>query len=220
MTHPLQEMAGCPIELVWHENHSSYLTVSKKRGILKLRVHRLFYDAPTPVLQALIKYAKVNDSESRAVIRQMAHLYFSNTICVEKKPLQSKGEVYDLQEIFNLLFELFPEEKPQDVSIGWSNRKSTGKSSITFGTFDKHCRRIRINSILDDSRVPQYFLEYIVYHEMLHAVCPSRMDTKGRCSVHTKEFREKEKLFPHYLLAREWEKKSLSFFKRRRHGRS
>jgi len=214
----LEEISPVPLHVVWHENKSSYLSVRKEHGQLFMRVHRLFYDAPTPVLEALIRYAMKKDRASRAIIKQMAHLHFSQARTAPAA-LESEGKIYNLKEIYVRAQKILPVE---DVSIGWSNRTTRGKfRSITFGSFDKHRRQIRINRLLDDARVPLYFLEFIVYHEMLHAVCPTKMDTAGRCSIHTKEFREREKLLPHFKEAEEWAKQSLTFFKKRKsHGRS
>ena len=216
----LQALCPMPLQIVWHENRSTYLTVWKKRNCLHLRIHRLFYDAPTPVLEALVRYAlKRSDAAARAIVKQMAHLHFSQTH-MPPEPLSPIGSTYHLQEIFDRINQSLT---LSDVSIGWSNRTHNGKfRSITFGTYDKHGRQIRINRLLDDASVPLYFIEFIVYHEMLHAVCPSKMDTSGRCSVHTAEFRKRERQFPRYKEAKEWEKTSLMFFKKRKrsHGRS
>jgi hypothetical protein len=214
----LQELTSIPLEIVWHENKSTFLSIRKDRGSLSLRLHRLFYDAPSPVLEALIKYALKKDRPSLAVIKQMAHLHFSKH-SVEVKPLSPQGKFYHLQEIFDRLLTLLP---IKGVQIGWSERKRVGKlRSITFGSFDRHARQIRIHPILDDPQVPLYFLEFIVYHEMLHAVCSTKMSPGGRCSVHTPEFRERERQFPQFKQAMEWEKQCLTFFKKRKpHGRS
>ena len=210
--HRLHTLAPGPIHLIWHENQSSYLSVRKERGCLQLRLHRLFYNAPTPVLQALIEYALHRNPQARAVIRQMAHLHFSQTHA-PAKPLEHVGKTYNLQEILDRVH-----EPVHGVSIGWSNHTRKGVRSITFGTYDKHRRQIRINRLLDDPNVPLYFLEFVVYHEMLHAIFPTKMDSAGRCSIHTPEFREKEAQFPHFQAARAWEK---TFFKKRKpHGRS
>ncbi len=92
---------------------------------------------------------------------------------------------------------------------------------MTFGSYDKHRNQIRINPLLDDAAVPLYFVEFIVYHEMLHAVCPAKIDSRGAIRSHTREFRMQEKQFAEYDDAKEWEKTSLKFFKmRKRHGRS
>jgi hypothetical protein len=141
---------------------------------------------------------------------------------VESKSLEPVGRTYNLLEIFKQLRKVLPLAPLENVSIGWSDRGRSGSfRSITFGTFDKHRRSIRINPILDDPEVPQYFLEFVVYHEMLHAVIPTKINESGRCTIHSKEFRENERLYTHYYMAKEWEKKSLVFFKKRRkHGRA
>lgn len=218
MEERLQTLCPIPIEIVWHENRRIYLSCRRERGRLFLRLHRLFYNAPTPVLEALIRYSLKKDPSSRIVIKQMAHLYFSQNQTAAK-PLKTAGHVYDLQEIFNRMQLLVP---LKDVSIGWSKRVSRGAfQSMTFGTFDPHLRQIRINPLLDHLEVPLYFLEFIVYHEMLHAICPSKIGSSGRCSIHTREFKEKERQFPHFQAAKEWQKISLKFFKKRKsHGRS
>jgi hypothetical protein len=216
--HRLQKLASVPLEIVWHENKTTYFSVKKERGCLYLRIHRLFYDAPTPVLEAVIRYAMKRDPQSGIILKQMAYLYFSRNLA-EAIPLPTQGSVYDLQKIFNKILTYLPVE---GVTIGWSPRNRKGKfRSLTFGTYDKHRRQIRIHPILDDREVPLYFLEFIVYHEMLHAVCSSVMDSNGRCIVHTKEFRQKERQFPDFQRAKDWEKGCLTFFKKRKsHGRA
>lgn len=213
----LQQLSTKKLHIVWHENKTTYLTVTRKRHEVHLRVHRLFYKAPTPVLEALIRYAVKREEKSLAILKQMAHLHFSKN-SIPADPLPSRGNTYDLQKIFNKLLRLVP---LKGVTIGYSDRVRVGKfRSMTFGTFDKYTRQIRINPLLDDPEVPLYFLEFIVYHEMLHAVCHSKMDATGRCTVHTKEFKERERLFPHFERAQEWEKGALTFFKRKSRGRS
>lgn len=217
MIHPLQKLSSIRLEIVWHENRTIYLSVKKEGGGFLLRLHRLFYNAPTPVLEAILCYVLKRDKNAKIVIRQMVHLHFSKNK-VEAKQLHSKGRIYDLQEIFEKLQQILP---VQDVSIGWSKRGGKGRfRSITFGTYNGQTRQIRIHPILDQKEVPLYFLEYIVYHEMLHSVCPTQMDAQGRRSVHTKQFREKERQFPFFQEAKEWEKKSLTILKKVSRGRS
>lgn len=212
--HRLHEIAPFPIEIIWHENNRSYLSFKKRRdGMLQLRLHRLFFQAPTPVLEALIAYVSKREKSAKAIIRQMAHLHFSKGLG-EPKQLERRGAVYDLDEIFAQTLVMAPVE---NVSIGWSSRTKIGDfRSITFGTYDQHHRLIRINPLLDSLDVPKYFLEFVVYHEMLHAIYPSKIDAQGKCSIHTKEFREKERQFPHFKQAKLWEKGCFTIFKKRK----
>ncbi|HSX26082.1 MAG TPA: SprT-like domain-containing protein [Chlamydiales bacterium] len=134
------------------------------------------------------------------------------------RSLQPAGSTYDLQAIYqDLKVRYFPAE----CTIGWAPSRAKRFRSITFGTYNWRTGQIRINRLLDDPDVPRYFVEFIVYHEMLHAVCPPKRDSAGRCRFHTAEFRMKEREFPHFEAAKEWEKISLNFFKKRKsHGRS
>jgi predicted metal-dependent hydrolase len=75
---------------------------------------------------------------------------------------------------------------------------------------------IRIHPALDDGRVPRYFVEMVLFHEMLHQVFPPAVDRAGRRIVHGHEFRAAERRFPGYERARAWEKAHLHLLLRQR----
>jgi predicted metal-dependent hydrolase len=55
-------------------------------------------------------------------------------------------------------------------------------------------RVVGISCVLDDVSVPEFVLDYVVYHESLHLVqgyIPGQR-------AHSREFREKEKMYPRY----------------------
>lgn len=211
----LQRLSPIPVDLVWHENKSSYLISQKERKKLSLRLHRLFLEAPSPVLEALMQYVLKGDKKAQVIVRKMAHLYFE-TARKEPEELETKGKIYDLQEIYESVKKtLFTPD--YHAHIGWSKRARKGSfRHITFGTYDRHLNQIKIHPILDSPEVPKFFIEYIVYHEMLHAICPPILDERGHTRSHTRQFREKERLFPRYEEALIWSKKSLDFFKKRK----
>ena len=124
-------------------------------------------------------------------------------------------KVYDLQSIYDKIKgEFFPPD--YEAAIRWGRAPGRGRyRHITFGTYDLRKNLVRIHPWLDDEKVPLYFIEFVVYHEMLHAVCPPQIDGRGCCRFHTAEFRRREKLFPQFDLAKEWEKGSLLYFKKK-----
>ena len=65
---------------------------------------------------------------------------------------------------------------------------------------------IRINPQLDAKKVPSYYMEFLVYHEMLHADIGIK-NKNNRRIVHSGEFKKREKEFKQYEKAIEWEKK-------------
>lgn len=131
---------------------------------------------------------------------------------VEK--LQPLG-TYDLQEILHRVRDRYfaPDYAPK---IRWARRRKEGLRSITFGSYNRRKHEIRINPILDDPQVPLYFLEFVVYHEMLHGICLPQMSYFGKNVIHTKEFKEEERKFEKFEAAKAWAKQrvmNLSYIK-------
>lgn len=220
----LQEICPRPIRLKLHENRSVYASAQKEPcGRIFFSLHRLFLQAPTPVLQAIVRFAMHPDRNARFVIRQMAHLYFTEIQPPKQQPVLMcpKGQHVDLQNIYDRINrEYFGGELA--VAISWFKTPHYRKfSHITFGMYDRTGPAIKINGLLDSLKVPLSFVEFVVYHEMLHIVCKPKLDSLGRLRVHTPEFRRKEEVHPHYEFAKAWEKQSIKFFKSLRgsHGR-
>jgi len=206
------KLCKSPFKLFLHENKTTFLRVEKKAGVYSFHLHRLFTEAPTPVIEAVVRFAHKNDPKAKATIQQMAHLYFTENR-IAPLPLSANGNVYDLNQIYNRVKKKYFSEE-YDAAIGWSERRRQGKfRSVTFGSYDRHHHQIRINPILDHKKVPLFFVEFIVYHEMLHAVCEPFTDSQGRTWVHTKEFKDKEKNHPFFKPSKEWEKQSLKLFR-------
>jgi hypothetical protein len=212
----LQALCPCPLRVKIHENRSAFATVQRiKDCTIDLSIHRLFLYSSTPVLQALIRFALHRDIRSKAVIRQMAHLYFTRI----EPPIpdfglsNAQGKFVDLQVIYDQLNKSFF-DCAINVPVAWFEKPCYRIfRRITFGSYDRTIPLIRINRILDRCEVPLLFVEFIVYHEMLHTVCEARVDVRGRLWVHTPEFHRREALHPHYAFAKKWEKQSLKFFK-------
>lgn len=209
----MQEISPLPVQIEWHQNRTTYLTIRKMKGILHFRLHKLFQNSSAEIGEALIQMALKKDRKARALVRKEAAHYFSK-VTLKPKPLPTAGQVYDLKVILKRVIEAyFPEA--QEPSIGWVKGREKRFRSITFGTYDRHQNLIRINQHLDHSDVPPYFVEFIVYHEMLHALIPAKISKEGRCLSHTPEFRRKEREFLQFEEAKKWEKGSLHYFQKK-----
>ena len=71
--------------------------------------------------------------------------------------------------------------------------------------------QIKIHPALDQDWVPRGFVEFVVHHECLHAVVPTRC-IDGRRAFHPPEFRRRERLYPEFQRWRRWEKENLGRF--------
>ena len=126
-----------------------------------------------------------------------------------------EGKCFDLRAIFDRLNEQHFRGRMRGYKVMWGRkRKSRPKEYFVFGTIQEEDRIIRIHPLLDQPFVPHWFLEYVLYHEMLHSVVPEEIDAIGRRRVHTNEFNRREREFPRYRRARRWEDDNLARFLR------
>lgn len=155
-------------------------------------------------------------ASARSVARVRKH--HLATVCTpfqRQFEFASEGRFFDLREIFDRMNARYFRNRLRNYTIAWGRRCSVRpKNSIVLGTIQEVDRMIRIHPLLDRQFVPQWYVEYVVFHEMLHAVVPDRYDSAGRRLVHHAGFLKKEQRFRHYRRAIEWEQGNLGRFLR------
>ena len=120
----------------------------------------------------------------------------------------SKGETYDLEEIFARINSIYFKNSIKKPTLTWSARKTFR----ILGHHDSTHETIVISKTLDDKRVPPYVVEFVVFHEMLHVHHPTEQ-RDGRHYNHTPQFRRDEKKFAHYETAESWIEQNAKSFK-------
>lgn len=117
-----------------------------------------------------------------------------------------QGEHYNLKEIYNKVNALYFENKI-DLKLQWFGSKSfIPRRRILLGSYHKQKGLIKIHRLLDRAHVPDYFITYIMYHEMLHHVEPPIEKMGERRRIHHRGFSAREKEFQEYALAQEFRK--------------
>lgn len=211
----LEQIAPFPISIEWHQNRTLYVSFTKRKRST-LRLHRLFETASLTTWEALGRFIFERDQSAKKEIRRAIQAYFTFAQAPPER-LPSQGAIYDLSAIYTQIKEQYFADLEEDLSIGWvKSRSGHNGRCMTLGCYDVSARQIRIHADLDHEAVPIYFLEFVVYHEILHAVCPPIETKQGRMSIHTAAFRRREKLFLLYKQAKRFEKD----FQRKRYGRS
>ncbi len=130
-------------------------------------------------------------------------------------PFAHEGRYFDLRAVFDRLNTKYFANALKRYTIVWGRkRKLPPREYFVFGTIQEHDRMIRIHPLLDQRFVPVWFLEYVIYHEMCHAVVRDKYDPSGRRIVHHEKFWEREQRFPHFRKAKRWEDENLARFLR------
>ncbi len=208
----LRRVLGQRILLAITDNRRTMISARPVPGGLEVGVHHMFLDADPFTQAALGRYLRYGDAAANATIggyieanQQRIRPASSNN------KLHTRGQKHDLQAIFGRLNDTYFQGMV-DAKVGWARatkRPAKSRNSIKLGTYCADRKLIRIHPALDRSWVPRYFVEYVVFHEMLHHMMPMPI-RDGRRELHTPEFRESEKRFRQYVRAIEWERLHIS----------
>ena len=179
-------------------------TIRLRENVMKLRVSDLLEGAPESVLRAIFHillakiYRKPISPEHATRYRRyvsshdMANKsHLVRQIRGRKKILSAQGHAYDLEAIFDDLNAKWFHGLLARPVMTWSGVKARN----SLGHYDPAHNAIVVSKVFDHPGIPQYVVEYIVYHEMLHLKHPVKLRGSRRC-VHPKEFQEEEKRFP------------------------
>jgi len=198
------------LRITFHENTSTMVSLSRKGKRLSLRIHRLFTRAPTDVLEVIVRcfFTRPTRRQTQRWREQIFDfLEKKRLVAAEQNALLSvrspRGQTYNLDELQEeVRGRFFTDCRPLD--IGWAPRVTSSLMAKWIATPPGTPNVIVVNPLLDDARVPRYYLEYIVFHELLHEVIPIRRE-RGRWLHHSAEFRRREREFPQYERALRWE---------------
>lgn len=189
---------------------SLVLTIRRREEVMYVRFSDLLKRAPTEVLEgaaALLLSRVYRRRAPRALVLPYLEYARSNRMRrridwirrrrVRRVPTLAQGRHHDLAALFDRLNQQYFGGQLQRPHIGWSVRSWRRQ----FGSYDPGPNQIVLNRRMDRPGVPQFVVEYVLYHEMLHVKHPAR---RSGCTLlsHSPEFRCEEKQFAQFRVAR------------------
>jgi hypothetical protein len=185
-------------------------TIRRKGSVWKFRISDYCRHAPEAVLESIIvilackatrrkpgrKYLRTYEAfrKYRPVLEAIrerrvkrGRKYFA--VC--------SGKVHSLQRIYQELNSRYFNDQIEIRRIGWGIRRSRNR----LGHYDPVHHTITLSPVLDSREVPEFVVQYIVYHEMLHAVFEDGASSGVR-KYHPPEYRRAEKAYPDYARAK------------------
>jgi hypothetical protein len=199
-------------EVVWTENRRTVLSSLRQPDRMIVRMHRIFSSAPDDLVDAMGRYLASGDRRASSAISRFIDAN-RGAIATKRAPrvLEARGTAHDLRAIFDALEGEHFAGQFSGVGITWGRHGHSPRSrrrSIRLGTYSHDERVIRVHPTLDQPWVPDFFVRFIVFHEMLHHVEPAR-ETKSRTEFHTPSFRARERAYAEYERSIAWERANL-----------
>ena len=191
------------------DNSTNMISVKTNGNLISIRMHRMFLEAGDGVIREIAAFVRSKKGSTpliRDFIRKNRKVAEDLERRCRRTALRTRGNYHDLEELFVLVNGQYFGGKIR-AAISWGKRiprKAVRK--LTLGSYSQQTNTIWINPVLDRKNIPRYVVKFIVYHEMLHCRIPS-VQKNGRRIVHSREFRERERLFEHYDRVMSWEKR-------------
>jgi hypothetical protein len=198
-----------PIAVRFRRFTSLNTTIRLREGQIFVSLSDLLEGAPESVTRAIAHillaklYKKPIDAtqnlrykrfaSSAAVTRQTELIRAARG---NKRFFGPEGRFFHLEEVFDTLNTRFFGGLLGRPELTWSE----GMAKRSLGHYDAAHNTIVVSRVFDRPSSPRYAIEYLLYHEMLHLKHPVRMRGLRR-SVHPREFKADEALFPQLVEA-------------------
>lgn len=217
------------IDILLNKRMKKGWRIERKRNKYSLIVPSIFVYAPNEIKIALIKWAQILVSNkfsrkkggisAKKQIKDLENEIYNflktetgtilgrrTILFPQKKFAETQGNKHNLRDFFEKLNnEHFSGD--MECFLRWGKEKSrTSYHTICNDENGNSFHLITIAGVYNQKDTPEFALESVMYHEMLHiAFPPIEIGTKR--NVHHKKFREMERDFYHYQKWKNWQSK-------------
>jgi hypothetical protein len=204
--------------------------IERKINKYSLVIPKSFLDASDDMKRTLLMWAqlliknKLNRKNADISVKKQIKNYENEIYAFIKKELgldnkkiivspQTKfrytdGHKFDLSEIFSKLNKKYFNGE-LECFLRWGKAGSrTSYHTICNDENGEPFHLITIAGMYNLLTIPDFAIESVMYHEMLHIAYPPKISGTQR-NVHHKQFREKERQFPYYEKWKTWQRKIL-----------
>lgn len=203
----LEDGSGKKLKLRINNNRSTMLSVRWEPDHVRVSVHKMFLDAPKNVMDALACYIRREDKTAHPIVKSFIENNLKNfdySKQVKREELFQQGVHYDIRALYDEVNEHYF-ARELDLNITWFGEARTrALKTLTLGLYHDPLKLIKIHRKLDSPFFPESVVRFVIYHEMLHHVCPPYYDENGRHRIHTPEFKRREAEFEEYAMVQDW----------------
>jgi hypothetical protein len=197
--HHILPMPSPPINFSITYQASLYRAQIQKHSIV-ITLHEGYIGAPENVIQSLVQslFKRRRKTTAAAAKAYAAGEEFTEitlalaSIC-DPNPLSAVGRVFQLEDVFERVNRHYFKGKILKPHLTWSKILTRRK----MGHYQPSTDTVLISLTLDTPRTPEYFIDFIMYHELLHKHLGMKV-VGGRRYAHTRAFRTAERRFAQY----------------------
>ncbi len=214
-THRIKSIAKILSREYGHESVNFAVELTNLAGLYRSRwvgnninlvVSEGFINADDEVLKALVQISLLGKTNVMTLtVREFASLDEYSDVLLELDLItetiteNGKGKYYNLEKLFDKINREYFAAKLEKPRLTWNQIQTYRK----FGHYEPARDRIVISLTLDEAAIPEFVVEFVLYHELLHKYHGEKW-VNGRRMVHTPEFRRDESNFKYYHEAEAW----------------
>lgn len=186
-------------------HQGSLYKISQHDGLREIVIQESFLTAPDRIIQEFLEISRDPSSgEARTVLRDYT---FSKEYRKNRERLEylgippgtlSAGRVHHLDRSFSRVNQEYFQGKMARPHLVWNNRLTRRK----FGHYQWDTDTVMVSSSLDQERVSEMVVDFVMYHELLHKKLGAKLANQNRIA-HTPQFRKKENEFKQVEKARQ-----------------
>jgi hypothetical protein len=187
-------------------NLGSLYKMSGNTSLITITAQEILIQAPDKVLiNILVSVLADGNQKDRTLIHEYT---FSPTYQKAREELEylginkgrlAVGSIYDLRKSFQRVNRDYFDGGLSEPNLVWSSRLTHRK----FGHYQWDIDTVMVSKSLDQKKIPEYVVDFVMYHELLHKKLGAKLVNKRR-AVHTSTFRNEESKFKKLDQAQKW----------------
>jgi hypothetical protein len=216
------------VEVVFTRARRTVLRLEPRGRKRTVRMNEFFAAAPGDVREAVVSWIRSGRRARTKLALLDAWVETQIEIVERTAPRRltavTRGRVHDLARLAEgLRASEFAADFPPAAAEGapaeggpawpkltWGRAPRTRtRRTLRLGSFDYWSGVVRMHPVLDQPAVPEHFVRYVLFHELLHAALPAERDGRGQRVYHSREFRRRERAYPGTAAALAWEQQHL-----------
>jgi hypothetical protein len=212
------ELAGSKLvlkDLIWTNNRVSLVSSRTHRRAVTLRIAKRLLSLGTEAVLPIVGLVR-GDKGAKKRLQALFNTLPSSPIARRKTVLRTQGDAVNLEAHLTYPCALLDMDA-EGIQITWAakRRLKRGQRSFRLGSYDPRTDVIRIHRILDHPEVPGWYIDFVVFHELIHRHMKYARGLEA-ARKHNAEFRAIEATFPRIGDARSWERTDLMRLARKR----